>query len=57
MLQYLITHNCISSKILSTRPSKMIFAVFRFTMIHITLTHCYKRESFFTLISSRTSMN
>ena len=30
-----------------TRSSKMIFAVFRFMMIHIALTHCYKLESFF----------
>jgi len=36
--------------VLSTRPSKMIVAVFRFMMIHIALTHCYKLESFFTLI-------
>jgi len=28
----------------------MIFAVFRFIMIHIALTHCYKLEGFFTLI-------
>jgi len=28
----------------------MIFAVFRFVVIHIALTHCYKLESFFTLI-------
>ena len=25
----------------------MIFAVFRFMVIHIALTHCYKLESFF----------
>jgi len=31
--------------VLSTRPSKMIFAVFRFMMIHIAFTHCYKLES------------
>ena len=31
----------------------MIFAVFRFMMIHIALTHCYKLESFFTLINQR----
>jgi len=33
--------------VLSARPSKMIFAVFRFMMIHIALTHCYKLESFY----------
>ena len=33
--------------VVSTRTSKMIFAVFRFMMIHIALTHSYKLEVFY----------